>query len=148
MASSFEVSVDIAAPPDAVWAVLADTSATPNWYPMYLSCVVEGDLCRARRRDGVEIVERLLERDDARRFRSYSLISGVPLRSHHASFEVIESGSGSRVIWRTRGEYEDPTLDIESRLSGRQAEALIGLKEFVERRTHPTRAGGVHETST
>jgi carbon monoxide dehydrogenase subunit G len=132
MANDFTVTIDIAAPPAAVWDVVGDPCGVTLWYPLYESCVVEGETRTLRRADGAELVERLLERDDERRFYSYSVLSGAPLRSHEASFEVLEAAGGSRVAWRTRGEPSDPAADLEQRLADRQRDALGGLKALLE----------------
>lgn len=132
MANRFSVSVDVAAPADAVWRVVGDPCGVPRWYSAYRSCTVEEDRRTLVRADGAVLVERLLERDDAARRYSYTVLSGVPLRSHLASFEVQEAGRGSRVVWTTEGEPEDPGADLEQRLAGRQREALEALRELLE----------------
>lgn len=132
MANRFSVSVDIAAAPEAVWAVVGDPDAVPRFYPTYVSCAVDGDERRLLRADGGELVERLVDRDEARRFYSYSVVSGAPLRDHLASFEVVAVEGGSRVVWSTSGTPEDPAADLEARLADRQREALSRLKALVE----------------
>lgn len=132
MANRFSVSVDIAAPPDEVWRIVGDPCGVPRWYSAYRECEVEGDVRTLRRADGAVLVERLLERDEARRRYSYTVLSGVPLRSHLASFEVREAPGGSRVVWTTEGEPEDPAADLEERLAARQGEALGVLRDLVE----------------
>ncbi len=132
MANRFSVSVDIAAPPAEVWAVVGDPLAVPSFYPTYVSCEVGGDVRRLRRADGGELVERLVERDEARRFYSYAILSGAPVRDHLASFEVLAVPEGSRVVWRTSAEPKEPGGDLEERLADRQRAALARLKELVE----------------
>lgn len=132
MANRFEVTVDIAASPDAVWQVVGDPCGVTRWYSAYVGCEVDGDMRTLRRADGAVLVERLLERDEDRRRYSYTVLSGVPLRSHHASFEVRAAEGGSRVVWVTEGEPEDPAADLEARLAGRQREALASLRALIE----------------
>jgi mxaD protein len=131
MAEDYEITVEIAAPPEAVWAVIGDPLGVPRWYPTYVDSEVEGGMRRLHRADGVVLEERLLERDDATRYYSYEVVSGVPLRNHHASFRVEEAPGGSRVVWTTRGETPDGG-DIRDRLEGRQREALEGLRALLE----------------
>lgn len=129
MANSFSVSIDIDASPEAVWDVVGGRDAVPRWYPQYTASVTDGDIRTLTRADGSLMTERLLERDDARRFYSYSVMSGVPLRSHRASFEVADDGAGgSRVIWHTEGEPLEEGADLEERLAERQRAALEGLR--------------------
>jgi hypothetical protein len=132
MRKAFDVSVDVAVSPDAAWAVIGDPLAVPRWYPTYVSCQLVGDTRTLRRADGGELVERMLERDDAARTYAYSVIAGVPLRNHRASFTVVPIDGGSRIVWHTDAEHEDPEVDMEARLADRQREALDGLKRLLE----------------
>ena len=132
MERSWEVSVDVAAPADRAWELVGDPTSVPRWYPQYVRCEVEGDMRRAWNVDGAVLVERLLERDDARRYYSYDIVSGLPLRSYEASFEVVEQGAGCRIVWRVRGEHQDPEIDLEQRLTARQIEALGRMKALIE----------------
>lgn len=128
MANAFRVSIDIDAPPEAVWEVLGAPDGVIRWYPLYVGCVTEGDVRTLTRADGTVVVERLLERDEPRRYYSYSVVSGVPLKSHRASFEVVARGDGSTVLWNTEGEPLEEGADLEARLAARQREALEGLR--------------------
>jgi mxaD protein len=132
MEKSWEVSVEVAAPPEQAWALVGDPTSVPSWYPQYVRCEVDGDVRRAWNVDGAELVERLLERDQERRYYSYEIVSGLPLRSYLASFEVQSEGDGSRVVWRVTGEHNDPEVDLQARLAPRQAEALARMKALIE----------------
>ncbi len=43
MADGFEVTVDVDAPPDAVWAVVGDPTSVPRWFPKGLEAMIEAD---------------------------------------------------------------------------------------------------------
>ena len=132
MANAFSVSIDVAVPPDEAWAVIGDPTAIPRWYRAYETCTVEGDRRVLTRADGAVLEERLLERDDDARFYAYTVLSGVPLRSHWASFTVEPAAGGSRIVWRTEGEPDDPDADLEERIAGRQRQALEALRTLLE----------------
>ena len=91
---AWALTVDVDAPPDVVWAFIGDPTTVPRWYPKYVACEVAGDRRVLRSAEGAELHERLLERDDARRFYSYSVTAGAPVASHLASFEVSAEGVG------------------------------------------------------
>jgi carbon monoxide dehydrogenase subunit G len=129
---AWALTVDIDAPPEAVWRFIGDPTTVPQWYPKYVGCEVEGDRRTLRTAEGAELHERLLERDDARRFYSYSVVSGAPVASHLASFEVTAEGAGSRVRWATQAEPLDPATDIRARLTASQTDALDRVKRIVE----------------
>jgi mxaD protein len=130
--ATFTVEVHIDASPDAVWAVVGDPCGVTRWYPLYTGCRIDGDVRVLTRADGVELTERMFGRDDAGMTYSYSVTAGLPLASHEASFTVVPDGEGSRVLWRTSAEHEDPSVDMEARLRDRQAEALEQLRTYVE----------------
>jgi len=129
---AWELTIEVDAPPDEVWAFVGDPTTVPRWYPKYVSCEVDGETRVLRSAEGARLVERLLERDDARRRYAYSVLSGAPVSAHRASFEVVPSGDGSRVVWRTEAEPADPAVDLRARLVGTQTDALARIKEIVE----------------
>ena len=129
---SWRLTIDVDAPPDAVWAFIGDPTTVPRWYPKYVSCTVDGDTRVLRSAEGAELREVLMDRDEARRFYAYSVLSGAPVASHRASFEVTALGTGSRVIWSTDAEPSDPAVDLEARLTPTQTDALVRVKQIVE----------------
>ncbi len=129
---SWQLTIDVDAPPDAVWAFIGDPTTVPRWYPKYVSCEVDGDTRVLRSAEGAVLTEALLDRDDARRFYAYSVLSGAPVASHRASFEVAALGTGSRVIWSTTAEPSDPSVDLAGRLTPTQTDALARVKQIVE----------------
>ena len=132
MANEYELTIDVDAPADAAWAVVGDVTSVPRWYPKYVTCEVEGDIRTLRSADGAELVERLLDRDDAERRYSYTVIAGPPLRSHLASFQVLPHGDGSTIVWHTRATFLDETIDTEERLGASQRDGLERLKALCE----------------
>ncbi|MBJ7455167.1 MAG: SRPBCC family protein [Thermoleophilia bacterium] len=129
---SWAIVVDIDAPPDEVWAFIGDPTTVPRWYPKYVSCEVEGDARTLRSAEGAVLHELLLERNDDARFYSYSVVSGAPVRTHLASFEVTAEGTGSRIRWATTAEPIDPAMDMQARLSPTQTEAMQRVKRILE----------------
>lgn len=128
----WRLTIDVDAPPADVWAFIGDPTTVPRWYPKYTSCTVDGDTRVLRSAEGAELREALLERDEERRFYAYSVLSGAPVASHRASFEVAARGEGSTVIWTTEAEPSDPSLDLEARLTPTQTDALARVKRIVE----------------
>ena len=130
--ASWAVTIDVDAPPETVWAFIGDPTTVPQWYPKYVTCEVDGDSRTLRTADGQVLYERLLERNDEQRWYSYSVVSGAPVRTHLASFQVTAEGEGSRIRWGTTAELIDPAADLEGRLTASQTEALARVKAIVE----------------
>jgi uncharacterized protein YndB with AHSA1/START domain len=125
-------SIDVDAPASATWDLVGDPTSVPRWYPKYETADVSGGQRILRNAEGGELVETLDDRDDAARRYSYSVISGAPVSSYHASFEVQERDGGSRVVWTVEAEPSDPAVDLEARLVPTQEAALQRIKEIVE----------------
>jgi uncharacterized protein YndB with AHSA1/START domain len=125
-------SIDVDAPASATWDLVGDPTSVPRWYPKYETADVSGGERILRNADGGELVETLDDRDDAARRYSYSVISGAPVSSYHASFEVQDREGGSRVVWTVEAEPSDPAVDLEARLVPTQEAALQRIKEIVE----------------
>lgn len=133
MANDFEVSVDVAAPAAAVWAVVGDPARVTDWFGAVASCTMDGDVRRATMGNGAELVERIVDHDDAARRYSYEVLSGIPgLTSHRATIRVEETPDGSRLHWRQTGESEIEGYDMERRLSPVMTSALESVRDRCE----------------
>lgn len=129
MANTYELAIEIDAAPEEVWAVIGNP-VDLGWFEPVEAAHVETDVRYVKMGDGRNLVERLLERDEERRFYSYTVIEGsrAKMLSHEASFEVQELGeSRCRVVWRTEAELEDPSIDLESRIGPAQQQGLENL---------------------
>lgn len=134
MGNAFESRVDVAVSADDAWAVVGDLTSVPDWYPLYTSCEMDGDVRTASRSDGAVLTEYVFGVDPDSRSYSYTVLSGVPLLAHRASFRVEERGDEATIVWSTAGVHPDPEVDLAERLAGRQQEALEGLKALLESR--------------
>ena len=97
-------SVELAAAPDAVWAVIGQFNL--DWHPLVarvsLTGTGVGQLRRIETRDGKEIVERLDAIDNAKRFYRYTLIAGIPASHYIGTIDVKPKGSGCVAEWRVQ----------------------------------------------
>lgn len=122
-AATLSQSVDVAASPATVWAMIGPFCAIETWLPPIGACRLDGKTPPTRTlltKDGVAtFVERETERSEAGRFYSYTfLTSPLPVRNYHSTIRVTANGDGrSTVTWR--GEYMPE--------SGKEAEALETL---------------------
>lgn len=132
MANEYTLTIDVDAPPDVTWSVVGDVTAVPKWFAKYVECNVDGDIRTLRSAEGAEVVERLLERDDLARTYAYTVTAGPPLRSHRASFTVVPREGGSTIVWHTRAEFLDESIDAEDRLAAGQRAGLERLKALCE----------------
>jgi mxaD protein len=130
---TWELTIDVDAPPEEAWALVGDPTSVPRWYPKYVAAEADGDARVLRSAEGGELHERILERDDAGRSYSYSVVSGAPVSAHRAGFSVVAREGGSRIVWWTEAEPSDPAADLEGRLTPTQTDALRRMKEILER---------------
>jgi mxaD protein len=98
--------IGIAKPPDEVWAVAGDFGGIGEWMPGVESCVVAGD-DRILKLMGMEVIERLVRRDEDAREMTYAIVGGVPVANHFATVSVVPEDGGSRVLWDVEVEPDD-----------------------------------------
>lgn len=133
MANDFEVGVDVAVPPDAAWGLAGDPVAIREWFGPVSEITVDGDLRTVTMGNGAQLLERLVDRDDAARTYSYVVESGIPgLTSHRATIRVVEAPGGSRVLWRQTATSDVEGYDIEARLSAVMTAGLESLRDRLE----------------
>ena len=98
--------IEIDRTPDEVWAVVGDFGGI-GFMPGIESVEVDGDV-RTVGTMGIEVVEKLVSRDDATRTIAYSIIGGpVPVENHKATISVEPAGDGSHVTWAVEADDAD-----------------------------------------
>jgi len=133
MGNDFEVSVEVAVPADAAWALAGDPVGIIEWFDPVTDIVMDGDTRTATMGNGAVLVERIVDRDDDARTYSYEVLSGIPgLTSHRATIAVDAVGEGCRVRWRQVATSDVEGYDVESRLSGVMAAGLGNLASMLE----------------
>jgi hypothetical protein len=92
--------------PDDVWAVVGE----PLWLIQYFpetDSRMEGEI-RILAMGGLEIRERILDRDDDARRYDYEIVSApFELDSHHGFMQVDDDGGRSRITWGTDVEPDE-----------------------------------------
>jgi len=103
------VSDEVAAPAEAVWALVRDFGGLMNWSPGIEKCEVEGEGLGAVRTlamaGGLALREKLEAFDDAERSFSYSIVepSALPFTGYLARFHVRPlGGDRCRIDWSGR----------------------------------------------
>lgn len=120
-----EVSIEVPAAPDEVWAVVADFGGLDKFFPGVDSVRVEGDE-RVLELGGRTLRERLLSSDDATRTLRYGIVDGMPgLEHHEGTVTVAPDGEGSRVTW---GFIVEPDA-FATRMSASYTRALAALRD-------------------
>ena len=133
MANSFEVTIDIAAPPDQVWVLAGDPARVGEWFPAVVECEMDGDVRRVTMGNGAHLVERITRRDDAQRTYAYSVQEGIPgLTSHEAVILVEGAPGGSRVRWSQDATSDQEGYDAEARLRKVMTQGLESLRDMLE----------------
>lgn len=101
-------SVEVAAPPDEVWAAIGDVCAIADWHPVIASCLPEpqGDtLYRVlETEDGGILREHMIEIDEATRSQTYSILEGpLPVDGYRSTLSVAPGSEEGRsvILWRS-----------------------------------------------
>lgn len=97
-------SIDVAAPPAAVWKAIGDFCGIGNWHPALQSCELSKKGDKTHRtltlKGGGTILEEQLSFDDSDMGYSYAILeSPLPVTEYTAKIGVKPSGSGSTVTW-------------------------------------------------
>jgi len=133
MANDFEVGVDVHVPPATAWGLAGNPLRIGEWFPAVATCEISGDERRGTLASGAQVVERLIDRDEAGMSYAYTVISGIPgLTSHRASIRVIEIPEGSRVIWHQTATSDIDGYDMEARIAPVMRAGLDRLRVQLE----------------
>lgn len=97
--------------PEAVWARIGDPAALEAWHPAIASSPVDGDVRTCTLRDGLVIVERILERRELGY--TYAMTEApLPVRGYVARLEVAARPEGGAVVtWSSSFEADAPGMD-------------------------------------
>jgi hypothetical protein len=110
-------SVDLAASPDQVWAVIGQFGG--KWHPLIASVKLTGQgvgqLRTIETIDGKQIIERLEAEDTSQRLYRYSNVSGLGVVDYAGTFDLKPKGGGSSVEWRVQFLADNqPTLVVKT----------------------------------
>jgi carbon monoxide dehydrogenase subunit G len=89
-------------PPDEVWRKVGDFCGIGEWLPIITSCALsaDGKVRTLTSKSGGVAVERIEERDDAKRRYSYTIIGGtLPVANYRSTLSVEPDGQGSKIRW-------------------------------------------------
>ena len=140
MANQTSASIDIAAPPDQVMTVIADLESYPTWVDSMKS--VQVLTSSAGKAKTVRMVlDHPLVKDEYvlaytwRAFEvSWKLVSGTLLKAMDGSYQLEQSGNGTRVTYTLAVDVNMPMIGMFKRKAEKTIidGALKGLKKRVE----------------
>src|SRR5215831_14648958 len=124
-------SVELAAAPDEVWAVVGRFSL--DWHPLVARVSLIGagigQLRKIETVSGEEIVERLEAIDDRKRCYRYALVAGVSASRYTGTLEVESKGGGCVAGWRVQFlASNQPDIVVRGRVSTLVKTGLESLK--------------------
>jgi hypothetical protein len=125
-------SVDLAATPDQVWALIGPFGGT--WHPLMAKVQVTGagigQLRTIETIDGKQIIERLEAIDNSQRLYRYAMISGIPAADYTGTLDVKPKGAGSSVEWRVQYWADgQPDIIVRTVIGALLKTGLEGLKK-------------------
>lgn len=120
--------------PDRAWALLGNPASLADWHPAIQSSTTEGATRRCTLADGGEVVETILELDDAARQYKYSIDSSpLPIRDYVSLVSVTPNDSGCQVTWESDfAVIGAPTEQIEAAIRGLYEAGLTELRSLLD----------------
>ena len=96
--------VEVAAPPEAVWAAIGDFCGIGQWHPAVETCTLsekgEKPIRTLSLKGGGTIVEEQLSRSDETMNYVYTILeSPLPVENYLSTIAVTPGGKGSRITW-------------------------------------------------
>ncbi|MCG2601157.1 MAG: SRPBCC family protein [Achromobacter sp.] len=140
-------TIEVAAAPDRVWALVGDFAGLVGWFPAVTGSQVEGSGVGALRHltmpDGNALTERQEARDDAARWYEYTAIAGaLPCTDYRSRIAVTPSGSGSRITWTaTFTPLADAPVDAVAFIREVYRGGLAGARAVLDGGGRPGAAG-------
>ena len=124
-----ENEIAIAAPPEAVWALVGDLEATTEWIPGVVEARVEGNRRVCRTADGHEIHEEVVGSDVDRTVTYRQTQVPLPIADSRGSLRVVPAADGARVEWTA--EFDAPD-DVAAMVDEYYKQTLEMLRQRVE----------------
>ena len=92
---------------DSLWELFSDVTRS-DWVPFANEIILENDI-RTFKMDGVgEIKEKIIEKDQANKSLTYSVIkSPAPLDHHLAKVTVLEENNFAKLVWTSEVEPDE-----------------------------------------
>lgn len=107
-------SIDMSVPPETAWALVGSPGAISDWHPAIATSEVSGRVRRCTLVGGGSLVEPIVEHSEQERFYVYDIAEGpFPTRTYRSRIAVEGTESGSRLVWRTSFEADDPASEHE-----------------------------------
>jgi len=130
-------TIEINASPDAVWAVLGDLSATPDWLPGTVSARVENGTRICVMADGSRVHEQIDNYStEARRYDWKHLQVPLPVRDSHGTFTVVPNAPDqATVVLDTWFEPLDAPTEVTTMIQAAFHQSLESLRRFIEQGT-------------
>jgi hypothetical protein len=116
MSGSASNSIELPVSAGEVWTVIGDFDGLPRWNPgLERSELSNGGTRRTLTlKAGGKVVEDLVDRDEAARSISYSIVEGpIPVTRHRATLSASDRGPNQcTVLWRSEFEPNNVPADV------------------------------------
>lgn len=99
-----KVTKETTAPAQSAWQLVGDFCGIASWHPAVTKCVLsekDGKTFRTLTlKDGAQLLEKLVSRDDAAMNYTYTIEEGpLPVAGYSSTLKVVPNGSASSFEW-------------------------------------------------
>lgn len=137
-------SIEVNAPPTAVWNIVKDFDGLNKWHPAFSNDVLQkgangqvGAVRAITLKDGPTFTEELTAYNDANRTYSYKIVeSPLPIDQYQSTMTVQPKGNGSLVKWSgnfiTKAGSGKTDADAQGLIDGAYQAGLDNIKKMAE----------------
>ena len=135
MKQNFEFRKILESSGDRVWAILAAVDDVDTWFPIVMSCRVDGNRRFCELANGAAIEETITGVDAKNRTLHYTVDKGLPVDAYSGSFAVLRRDDGrDEIRWQVEVEAESEVLgSIEAMLEEAAEAGLNGIDQAAQR---------------
>lgn len=133
-APAAEVSkqLDLAVPPDKVWAAVGEFCGIGDWHPAVATCELSNrdkDTIRTLTlKGGGTIVEKLVRWEPRKHSYTYAIISSpLPVSDYVSTISVKPAGAGSKLVWKGKFKPVGDEAKAKDTIAGIYTDGLAAI---------------------
>ncbi len=132
LATELSKQLDVAVPPDQVWAAIGEFCGIGDWHPAIQTCELSHqgkDTIRTLTlKGGGIIVEKLVKWETGKHSYTYAIVSSpLPVSDYVSTLSIKAQGQGSRLVWKGKFKPVGDEAKAKEVIAGIYTDGLTGI---------------------